>query len=60
MALKRKGFILACDMPRCNNFIDLETDDFEEAKDAARDAREDEGWTVMQTSGQYTDICPDH
>lgn len=60
MALKRKGFVLSCDTQGCDTEIDLETDDFEEAKDQAREERETGGWTTVQRGGSYADICPNH
>lgn len=60
MSIKRGNFVLRCDHPGCDNVINLETDDFEEAKELSQDEIDDGGWTKVYRNGRYADICPQH
>lgn len=60
MALKRGPFRMVCDAKGCDEFVDLETEDFEEAKEIKKDVEDDNGWTSWGIHNGYKNTCPLH
>ena len=46
------GFVMECDF--CSEYIDLDTDDFQEAIDMAKDY----GWKIRKVDGEWVHVCP--
>jgi len=59
MTMQRGNFILSCDDEDCDREVDLETTEFEMAKDMKAEMQ-DNGWTYARKNGVYYDYCPDH
>lgn len=60
MSLTRGNFILKCDEKTCSTEIDLGTTNFEDAKEIAKDYKDENGWTTLRRGERYADICGDH
>ena len=58
MAMRKGNFFLFCDDPGCDESVDLETGDFQEAIDNRGDLTD--GWTKYGGYGNIKDYCPDH
>lgn len=55
MTLKRGNFVLECN--KCGGTIDLDTDDFDDAKELSREYKEQNGWATVNRRGTYIDLC---
>lgn len=60
MSLKRGAFVLHCDHALCGTTVDLDTEDFDEAKELANDHKNDNGWATIQRGTRYADYCDRH
>ena len=60
MSIGKGDFFLKCDHADCDTKIDLETDDFNEAIEIAKGERHERGWTTVQRSNKFADICNLH
>lgn len=55
MSIKRGGFVLVCQ--RCGEQVDLDTDDFDKAKENAKEHKEQNNWTTVVRGDRYVDLC---
>jgi hypothetical protein len=59
--LKRGPFRVVCDGSHCDAFIDLETEDFEEAKELKDEQMSAEGWIEVRVTSNgrsfYRSLC---
>jgi hypothetical protein len=60
MSLKRGGFRLICDARGCDAYVDLETDDFEDAKELKQAVENEDGWRAWGPHSNYVNTCPIH
>lgn len=59
MTMQRGNFILSCDEDDCDAEVDLETTNFEEAKEN-KWVYQQAGWTYRYNGRTSKDYCPDH
>lgn len=60
MSLRRGTFRVLCDHPGCTEEVDLETNDFEEAKEAKDEHPDMDGWINVRKVTGWQDYCEAH